>query len=281
MSEQSPKNAGVWMLGWFASMLLMAVAGREATHDLPVNMLMFFRSAIGLIILVPMAAWLGFSSLRTNQFSGHAIRSTIHFGAQFSWFLALTLIPLAQVISIEFTMPIWVAIIAALYLGEKLTTSRLIAVALGFIGILVIVRPGVGSFESGQGWALVSALGFAGSVVLTKQLLKKDSAFTTLFYMIAVQFVLGSIWAVFVWQWPSAQAWPWVFAAAIAGLTSHYCLARALNLADASFISQLDFIRVPLTAVMGYLLYSEGVSLFLVAGAGLILLGNMINIRQS
>ena len=280
MPQKTSLSASLWMLGWFASMLAMTVSGREATHDLQVNMLMFFRSAIGLVILLPIAGHFGFSKLRTGQLRGHALRSSLHFAAQFSWFTALALIPLAQVISIEFTMPIWAAIIAALYLAEKITRRRLIAIVLGFVGILVIVRPGFAAFNPGQGWALASAFGFAASVVLTKQLLKRDDAFTTLFYMICVQLVLGSVLAVFFWQWPSAQAWPWVFGAAIAGLTSHYCLARALHLADASFIAQLDFARVPLTAVLGYLVYNEGVSIYLVAGAGLILLGNLINLRQ-
>ena len=280
MTEKSTLNASLWMLGWFASMLLMTVSGREATQDLQVNMLMFFRSAIGLAILLPIAAWVGFSQLKTSQLKGHAIRSSIHFGAQFSWFMALSLIPLAQVISIEFTMPIWAAVIAAFYLGEKITPTRLLAIALGFLGILIIVRPGFSAFDAGQGWALASAFGFAGSVVLTKRLLKKDSAFTTLFYMISIQLVLGSVLAVFFWQWPSSQAWPWVVGAAIAGLTSHYCLARALNVADTSFVAQLDFARVPLTVMLGYWLYSEGVDIYLIAGAGLILLGNMINLRR-
>jgi len=281
MPQKSLLNASLWMLGWFASMLLMTVAGREVTQELPVNMLMFFRSAIGLAILLPIAGWSGFAQLKTPQLSGHAVRSSLHFGAQFSWFLALSLIPLAQVVSIEFTMPIWAAMIAAVYLGEKITLTRLLAIILGFVGIVVIVRPGFAAFESGQGWALASAFGFAISVVMTKRLLEKDSPFTTLFYMIATQLVLGSVLAVFFWQWPTLNVWPWVFGAAIAGLTSHYCLARALVLADASFIAQLDFARVPLTAVLGYLLYQEGVSVFLIAGAGLILLGNMINLRRA
>ncbi len=281
MTEKSPLNASLWMLGWFASMLLMTVAGREVTQDLPVNMLMFFRSAIGLAILLPIAAWFGFSHLKTSQLKGHAVRNSIHFGAQYSWFMALSLIPLAQVISIEFTMPIWAAMIAALYLGEKITQTRLLAIVLGFIGILVIVRPGFAALEGGQGWALASAFGFAGSVVMTKRLLKKDSAFTTLFYMISIQLVLGSVLAVFFWQWPSAQAWPWVVVAGIAGLTSHYCLARALALADASFIAQLDFARVPLTVLLGYWLYNEGVDIYLISGAGLIIIGNMINLRRA
>jgi len=281
MPQNSLLNALVWMLGWFVSMLLMTVAGREATHDLPVNMLMFFRSAIGVSILLVIAVFLGFSSLKTRQLVGHGVRNTLHFGAQYSWFVAISLIPLAQVISIEFTMPIWAAVMGALYLGDKITFNRAIAVFLGFAGIMVIVRPGFAAFDSGQGWALASAFGFAASVVLSKQLLKQDSAFTTLFYMVTTQLVLGGIWAFFSWQWPTAQAWPWVIGAGVAGLTSHYCLARALMLTSPSFVAQVDFARVPLTAILGYLAYREGVDIFLVVGAGLILFSNMINLKKA
>lgn len=280
MEIRAGGKAGLWMVGWFASMLFMTYCGREVTQTLPVNMLMFFRSAIGMIILLPIVWWFGIGNLRTGQFFGHATRSSLHFGAQFSWFLAITLIPLAQVVSIEFTMPIWAAIIAGLYLGEKLGRRRLLSIVLGFIGVLIIVRPGIAALDPGQGWALASAVGFAASVVLTKKLLEKDCALTTLFYMIATQLVLGTIFAAFHWQWPQNDIWPFVFGAAIAGLTSHYCLARALALTDSTFIAQLDFLRVPLTALLGFAVYNESISMFLVIGAGLIILGNMVSLRR-
>ncbi len=273
-------RTGLWMLGWFSSMLMMTAAGREATADIPVNMLMFFRSAIGIVILLPIAMWKGFSSLKTNQLPRHVVRNSFHFGAQFSWFYALTLIPLAQLVSIEFTMQIWTAIIAVFYLGDKITKNKIIAIIVGFIGILVIVRPGFTAVEPGQLFALLSAVGFAFSVVMTKQLLKKDTAFTTLFYMVGTQLVFVSVIAMFYWQLPTSTAtWPWLIAVGIAALTAHYCLARALQLSDASTITQIDFARVPLVAILGWWLYQEGVDIFLIVGAGLILFGNLINLR--
>ena len=280
MSKPSGTKAVMWMLGWFASMLFMTWCGREATRDLPVNMLMFFRSATGMVILLPVVAWIGFAKITTAQLVRHGVRSSFHFAAQFGWFLALTLIPLAQVVSIEFTMPIRAAVIASFYLGEKISVMRVVAIVLGFIGVLVIVRPGMASVSPGQLLALASAFGFATSVVITKRLLEQDNAFTVLFYMIAVQLVLGGIIAVFFWQWPSVQAWPFVIGAGVAGLTSHYSLARALALTDSASVAQMDFARVPLTAMLGFLVYHETISIYLVIGAGLIILGNMINLRR-
>jgi drug/metabolite transporter (DMT)-like permease len=280
MSKPSGTKAVLWMLGWFGSMLFMTWCGREATRELPVNMLMFFRSAIGMVILLPIVAWSGFGKIQTGQLVRHGVRSCFHFAAQFGWFLALTLIPLAQVVSIEFTMPIWAAVIASFYLGEKISAMRVVAIVLGFIGVLVIVRPGMATVSPGQLLALASAFGFAASVVITKRLLEQDSAFTVLFYMIGVQLVLGGIIAMFFWQWPNAQAWPFVIGAGVAGLTSHYSLARALVLSDSATIAQMDFARVPLTAMLGFLVYHEKIGIFLVIGAGLIISGNMINLRR-
>lgn len=273
-------RTALWMLGWFSSMLLMTVAGREATADVSVNMVMFFRSVIGMAILLPIALWNGLSVLKTEQLSRHVVRNSFHFGAQFSWFYALTLIPLAQLVSIEFTMQIWTAIIALFYLGDRLTRNKVIAIIIGFVGILVIVRPGFTQVQPGQLFALLSAVGFALSVVMTKQLLKKDNAFTTLFYMVGTQLVFVSLIAMLNWQLPSSlKTWPWLLAVGIAALTAHYSLARALQLSDASTITQIDFARVPLVAILGWWLYNEGVDIYLVIGAGLILLGNLINLR--
>lgn len=269
----------LWMTGWLASMLVMMVAGRESLSAMPVHMLMFFRAAIGLPILLAIAAYFGFEGIKTGQFARHATRSSFHFVAQLAWFSALALIPIAQVVSIEFTMPIWAALIASVYLAEKLTGKRMIAIALGFLGILIIVRPGMSEIKSGQLLALTSAIGFAVSVVMTKQLLKRDTAFTTLFYMLAVQFVLACFVAAAFWHWPDKNVWLWVFGAGLGGLSAHYCLARALDLADASTITQIDFARVPLAALVAWLVYNEGVDIFLAIGAGLILLGNLVNLR--
>ncbi len=275
-------RTALWMLGWFSSMLLMTVAGREATADVSVNMVMFFRSVIGMAILLPIALWNGLSVLKTEQLSRHVVRNSFHFGAQFSWFYALTLIPLAQLVSIEFTMQIWTAIIALFYLGDRLTRNKVIAIIIGFVGILVIVRPGFTQVQPGQLFALLSAVGFALSVVMTKQLLKKDNAFTTLFYMVGTQLVFVSLIAMLNWQLPSSlKTWPWLLAVGIAALTAHYSLARALQLSDASTITQIDFARVPLVAILGWWLYNEGVDIYLVIGAGLILLGNLINLRAN
>lgn len=274
----STPKAAMWMASWLACMLMMAIAGREVTAELPVFVVMLLRSVIGLILIAPFV--IKNRAARTPRFQAHFWRNLVHYSAQYAWFFALTLIPLAQVVSIEFTLPIWTAILAALFLGERLSSYRILAIALGFAGVLIIVRPGVSTIELGQIAALYAAIGFGVSVTMTKSLTRTDSALTIIFYMLLMQAIIGLAPALYVWQWPSAAVWPWVAVVGFVGTVSHYSLARAMAHADATVVVPMDFLRVPLTAIAGYLLYSEQIDLFLTVGAALILSGNFLNLKR-
>ena len=146
-ATHSPRKASVWMSGWLAAMLIMAVAGREATRTLHVFQLMELRSLLGLALLYPLVrASGGLAAMRTRRIGGHVARNAVHYAAQFGWFLALTMIPIAQVVAIEFTMPIWTAILAVSFLGERLNAARIAALVLGLAGVAIIVRPGAAHF---------------------------------------------------------------------------------------------------------------------------------------
>src|SRR5215475_11357340 len=157
----SKPMAALWMAGWLAMMLVMVVAGREATRELNVFEIMEIRSILGFFLLYPMIYRSGgFASLKTSRLPQHIVRNLIHYSAQLGWFFALTLIPIGQVVAIEFTMPIWTAILAASFLGERITSWKAIAIALGVIGVVVIVRPAAGEVNPGQLIALAAAVGF-------------------------------------------------------------------------------------------------------------------------
>lgn len=220
----------------------------------------------------------GLAAVRTDRLPRHVLRNAIHYAAQYGWFVALTLIPLAQVVSIEFTMPIWSAALAVIFLGERMNGRKWLAVLLGLVGVAVIVRPSAGDVDAGQLIALASSVGFAISVVLVKSLTRTDAAVAISFWMLVVQSAIGLVPALMVWQWPSAQVWGWVVVVAFCGTYSHYCFARAMQHADATVVVPMDFLRVPLTALVGWLVYSEGVDLFTALGVGLILAGNVLNL---
>ena len=268
------------MAGWLALMLIVAVAGRETTRELNVFQIMEVRSVLGFLMLYPLIRRAGgIWAMKTTRPLQHVARNLIHYGAQLGWFFALTLIPLGQVVSIEFTMPIWTAILAATFLGERMTAWKIAAIVLGVVGVAVIVRPSTGEINPGQLIALGAAVGFGISIVMVKSLTRTESTLAIIFWMLLVQSAAGFFPSIHVWVWPSAWAWGWLVVIAFCGTFSHYCMARAMLHADATVVIPMDFLRVPLSAAAGWLLYSERLDMFTVLGASLILAGNLLNLK--
>jgi drug/metabolite transporter (DMT)-like permease len=272
----------MWMAGWLSLMLIVAVAGREATRELNVFQIMELRSTLGLIMLYPLIRlYGGFAAMRTSRPLQQTMRALIHYAAQLGWFFALTLIPLGQVVSLEFTMPIWTAILAASFLGERMTIWKISAIALGLVGVVVIVRPATGQINPGQLIALAAAVGFGISVAMMKSLTRTESTVAIVFWMLVIQSVAGFFPSLYLWKSPSSDVWCWIVVIAFSGTFSHFCMARAMLYADATIVLPMDFLRVPLTAVAGWLIYSERLDVFTVLGAALILSGNLLNLKPS
>ena len=270
------------MAGWLCLMLIVAVAGREATRELNVFQIMEVRSTIGLLLLYPLIRMHGgFAALKTSRPLAHVARNLIHYAAQLGWFFALTLIPLGQVVSIEFTMPIWTAILAASFLGERMTIWKISAIALGLVGVIVIVRPATGEVNPGQLIALAAAVGFGTSVAMMKSLTRTEATVAIIFWMLVIQSAAGLFPSLYVWKWPSLYIWCCAIVIAFSGTFSHFCMARAMLYADATIVLPMDFLRVPLTAAAGWLIYSERLDAFTVLGAALILTGNLLNLKPS
>ena len=268
------------MAGWLALMLIVVVAGREGMRELNVFQLMFMRTIIGFFLLYPLIrANGGFSVVKTARIHMHITRNLIHYGAQLGWFFALTLIPIGQVVAIEFTMPIWTAILAAAFLGERMTVWKITAILLGIVGVIVIVRPATGEVNPGQLIALGAALGFGISMALVKSLTRTESALAIIFWMLVVQSAAGFLPTLYLWVWPSAHEWGWMVVIAVCGTFSHYCLANTMRYADATVVVPMDFLRVPLTATAGWLIYGERLDTFTLLGAALILTGNLLNLK--
>ena len=270
------------MAGWLALMLIVVVAGRETTRELNVFQIMELRSIFGFLMLYPLIRLSGgFAAMQTSRPLQHIGRNLIRYAAQLGWFFALTLIPLGQVVSIEFTMPIWTAILAASFLGERMTVWKILAIVLGVVGVIVIVRPATGDINPGQLIALGAAVGFGISVAMMKSLTRTETTLTIIFWMLVIQSAAGFFPSLYVWRWPTAYAWGWIVVIAFCGTFSHYCMARAMLYADATVVLPMDFLRVPLTATAGWLIYSERLDLFTVLGAILILTGNLLNLKAA
>lgn len=273
--------AALWMLGGLLSLSAMAIAGREMQVELDTFELMFYRSLVGVpIVLAAVLAVGGLSRLKTARPGLHATRNLFHFTAQNLWFHALAAIPLAQVFALEFTTPIWVALLAPLVLRERFTRAGLVAAVLGFVGVLVIARPGATPLEFAHGAALLAAVGFAANVLATKALSATESTLCILFWMTVSQMSMGLICAlpggVAV---PGTEMMPWLAILGVGGLSAHFCITRALRVAPASLVAPMDFLRLPLIAVAGMLLYGEPIEVAVLLGGALIVVGNLVNMR--
>jgi S-adenosylmethionine uptake transporter len=267
---QAIVKAALWMGGSLASFTGMAVAARELSADMATFEILFFRSLVGLVILLPVLLRNRGGALRSQRFGLQVARNTVHFAAQYGWVAAVAVLPLAEAFALEFTMPIWATLLAVLALGERMTAPRVVAVVGGFIGVLVILRPGIAVINPAALYMLVAALGFAGSVIITKVLVRTDSPLTIIFYMAAVQLPLGFVPALLDWTPPTLAHLPWIIIVGGTALTAHFTLARALKLADATIVLPIDFLRLPLIALIGVAFYAESLVVWVIVGAAII-----------
>ncbi|MDX2157763.1 MAG: DMT family transporter [Hyphomicrobiaceae bacterium] len=269
-----------WMTVALFAFTAIAITGRGATQGLPTLDIMFYRGWLGTSILA--IVWYGTGQrvvdLRSRQLPLIGFRSTVHFIAQFAWLQALALISLAELFAIEFTAPLWTALAAPFVLGERLTATRLAAAALGFLGILLVVRPATMTIGPGTLYAFVAAVGFAFHYLATKHLTRADSAFLLLFYTHLLQALMASVLVLGGLKVPDPATAAWVLGLTVLGLFAHYALARAFALADAIIVAPMDFLRLPLIAVVGVLVYSEPLEPMPIAGAAVIVAANFLNL---
>jgi drug/metabolite transporter (DMT)-like permease len=272
----------LWMSGALVSFSATAVAVRALSPSFSVFEILAMRNAAGIAILL--AAAIVNPSLRgalvPRHMGLHAVRNGIHFAATYAWTLSVTLLPLATAFALEFTTPVWVAGLAVLMLGERLTAPRIVAILLGFVGVIVILRPGLEALRPAALVMLGAAFGFALTAIATKKLTLVVSTFAILFWMNTIQLPLNLIGT-------GAGFWTKVGAVhtlplatiCIAGLLSHLCLTNAYRYGDATMVVPLDFLRIPLIAVVGWQLYGEGLDPFVFLGSACIIAGILWNLR--
>jgi drug/metabolite transporter (DMT)-like permease len=277
-----PLKAALWMSGAIFSFTAMAIAAREIGHIHDSFEIMAARSIIGLVLVLVIGRAVGqLSRISTQRLSGHFWRNMVHFTAQNLWFWSLTMIPLAQLFALEFTAPIWVILLSPLFLGERLTAPKLAAAGLGFAGILIVARPDLTNLSPGVLAAAGSALGFAATSILTKRLTRDEAIITILFWLTAFQAVFGILAAAYDGQvnWPTAETLPWLGLIGVCGVLAHLSLTSALTLAPASFVMPIDFIRLPLIAVIGAMAYGEPIDPYVLIGGLVIFAGIWLSIR--
>ena len=273
----------LWMTGALLSFSAMAVSVRVLAGTLDVIEILAVRAGLGLLVMAALTAIRPDlrATIFTRHLALHLFRNIVHLGAQYLWATSLLLLPLATVFALEFTAPAWTLVLALPLLGERLTAGRIGAVVLGLIGVLVILRPGLTTFQPAALVVLGAALGFATTLVLTKKLTRTDSTFAIIFWMNLIQFplALGGSDPLFLGKLVLVQI-PAVAAVGVSGLASHYCLTNAFRAGDAAVVVPLDFMRIPLIAVIGWWLYREPLDIFVFLGAGLIIGGILWNLQS-
>jgi drug/metabolite transporter (DMT)-like permease len=274
----------LWMIGALLSFSVMAVSIRQAAREgLSIFEILAIRSAVALIVLAVLLLLRPELRVhaRPRRMKIHLLRNSVHYASQYAWALALTMLPLAMVFALEFTMPGWTALLAVWLLHEKMTPSRLGVVVLGLVGVLVILRPGIADFNPAAFLVLGAAFGYAITMITTKKLTATETTFGIVFWMAVIQLplsLLGSDLTVFA-HLEMRHILP-ALGVGLAGLASHYCLSNAFRAGDATLVVPLDFMRIPLIAVVGWAFYGEQLDIFVLFGALIIIAGVLWNLRS-
>jgi len=259
----------------------MHTAIRYTTQQVPAVEVAFLRNVFGLVVILPLLVRRGPSLFYTQKLGLHVMRAVLNVFSMLAFFIGLSLTPIARATALSFTAPLFIALLGALLLGEVFRWRRWTAIVCGFVGTLVILRPGVAGFNPAAILVLLAAFGFAVTMITTKVLTASETTFGIVFWMSVIQLplsLLGSDLTVFL-HLDTLHILP-ALGVGIAGLTSHYCLSNAFRAGDASLVVPLDFMRIPLIAVVGWAFYGERLDIFVLLGALIIVVGVLWNLRS-
>ncbi|HYX66103.1 MAG TPA: DMT family transporter [Burkholderiales bacterium] len=279
-SGHNPVRGALWMSAAVLSFAIMAIAVRELLRHMGILEILFWRTAVALVIAGAVVVRHGAQTVRTRRLPLHATRALVHLGGQFCWMYAIGALTLATVFAIEFTMPVWTALLAVAFLGERMSANRVVMLVFGLVGIGIILRPGVGHFHPAALVMLFGALLYAGNIIFTKSLSVTDSAIGVTFWMSTVQapITLAAAWP--GWVMPYAVDIPWIASIGAGSFAAHYSMTRAMKHADATVVVPIDFTRLPLIAVVGAMFYGEPFNPMVLVGAAVIFAGTYYSLRR-
>ena len=270
----------LWGLGMVAGLSGVSIAIRTLKPDIAVEELLFFRALVGLIAITLIMAPKGWRGLIPRRPGLQIVRNLFHMSAQYCMFSAVVIIPLAEVTALEFTVPLITALMAAPLLKEKIGRTRWIGMIVGFIGILFVVRPVFEVVPPAMLIAIFGAVLFSYNTILVKILSEVEEASTMVFVMNVIQTLVLLGPALYVWTSPEWHHLPWLLLLGLSGILTHYCLSRALAIADVSVVLPLDFLRLPFIALIAYWVWGETFSPWSAIGAVIIVGSSYFAIRK-
>ncbi len=248
----------------------MVVIVRNLSSDLHPFEIAFFRCLLGLLMLLPILLRNGIKSMYTKNIGGMALRSAFHTGGMLFYFLALTLLPLAELSSLTFLAPLVIAVLAVFLLGEKLGVRRIFSLIIGFSGALIILRPGSEVIGLGAVYALISVFSWAGAVILIKRLSKTNSSVTITIYGLFFLTLFTLIPASFVWRWPTPDQYIWLLSLAAIGTVGQLLFTESMKVADVTLVMPFDFAKLIYASLFGFFIFSEVPSFWTFLGGGII-----------
>ena len=252
---------------------------RDVSSDLHPFQIGFFRSLFGFLFMVPWLFGSGFAVLRTTRLGLHLTRGTVAFFGLLLWTSALALAPVAEVTAFSFTAPLFATLGSAVILREAVRARRWVAVVLGFVGMLIMLRPGFSALQPGALFAVTAAVCIAASMLIVKRLSATERPITVVAYMALFLTIATALPAMFVWQAPSWIVFGKCIAMGGLGTLGHLCMVRAFAAADASAVAPFDYARLPFAALVGFIMFSESPDIWTWVG-GAVIAASAIYIAQ-
>jgi drug/metabolite transporter (DMT)-like permease len=269
--RDDPIRAVIWITVAMALFAVLAAASRKAAlmgmHPLQV---VFLRNLSATLFMMPLLVWRGRALLRSNALHLYGVRVGISVFSMTAWFYALALIPVAEVTAIGFLAPLFGTIGAVMFLGEKIRFRRITALLVGFIGAMIILRPGSEPIGLGQACAIFNAISSGVMTVLLKQLSSEDDSAKIVFLTTIMMLPPTLVPALFIWQTPGWEYLPVIGAIGLTAVVGHYCLMRGFASTDASLVMTFDFSRLPFAVMIGWWMFGEVTDIWTWVGAAVI-----------
>jgi drug/metabolite transporter (DMT)-like permease len=252
------------------SAAIMVSGIKILSNDLNPFILVFYRCFFGVIIIVPFLFFQKFNDLKTKNIKLQFLRCSINIYSMISWFIAIGTLQLEKAAAIGFTTPLFTTLLAIIFLGEVIRFHRITALIIGFIGILVVIRPGFVTIEPGVLWLLSAAISFSFVLIIVKKLTKQDTSLTTAFYHMLFLTPPTFLISLFYWESISFNHFMILCVVAIAGFITQVTSNQSLKMSDTSFVMPLQFTNLIWLSFIGYALFSELPNLWTWIGGSII-----------
>jgi len=273
-------TGAAWMIVAACFLGALSMLVRNISADLHPFEIAFFRNIAQLLLMLPWVFAAGIAVMKTQRIWAHVRRSAFGIGAMLIWFSVLTRMPIAEATAISFSAPLFTTAGAALFLREQVGVKRWMATVFGFVGVLMIIRPGFQAVGEAQLLALLAAAMIAGSMLSNKSLSRTEKPNAMVVWMGVFMSIFSLPPAVTVWQWPHGTVWLWLLSLGVVATLAHLCINRAFSAADASFIAPYGFVQIPFIAGMGYVAYGEVPDLWTWMGSGVIIASGVYIARR-